>query len=53
MGLIELGDTVTWRVEGRDPISFAFRPTARRWTPPVPPFHRLAEVAARVEGERA
>lgn len=53
MGLIELGDTVSWRVEGRDPIAFAFRPTAGRWTPPVPPFHRLAETAARVEGETA
>lgn len=53
MGLIELGDTVTWRVEGRDPVNFSFRPSATRWTPPVPPFHKIAEVAARMEGETA
>lgn len=53
MGLIELGDTVNWRVEGRDPMSFSFRPTAARWTPPVPPFHRLVEVPVRKQGEPA
>ena len=44
IGLIELGDTVSWRVEGRDPISFSFRASASRWTPPVPPFHRLTQI---------
>lgn len=34
MGLIELGDTVNWRVVGRDPIAFGFRPTSSRWTQP-------------------
>lgn len=53
MGMLELGDTVTWRVEGRDPMAFTFRPTAARWTPPVPPFHRIAEVASRMQGEAA
>lgn len=53
VGLIELADTVSWRVEGRDPFAFSFRPTAVRWTPPVPPFNRLAEVAARIEGQAA
>lgn len=47
MGLIELGDDVTWRVEGRDPFAFTFRPTAQRWTPPVPEFSRLADPAIR------
>lgn len=53
MGLIELGDTVNWRVVGRDPMSFSFRPTAARWTPPVPPFHRLVDVPVRKQGEPA
>lgn len=38
MGILELGDTVRWDVAGDDPFAFAFRPTARRWTPPLPDF---------------
>jgi Icc protein len=38
MGILELGDTVRWQVAGEDPFAFAFRPTARRWTPPLPDF---------------
>ncbi|TKT78289.1 metallophosphoesterase [Aquamicrobium sp. LC103] len=53
MGLIELGETVNWRVEGRDPLSLGFRPTVARWTPPVPPFHSLAEIPAGKEDEPA
>ncbi len=46
-GLLELDDTVTWRVEGRDPAAFSFRPTAVRWTPPLPDFSTHPEYAAR------
>lgn len=46
-GLLELGDTVTWRVEGLDPVSHAFRPTLSRWTPPLPDFASHPEIAAR------
>lgn len=53
LGLLELGETVRWRVEGRDPIDFAFAPQARRWTPPVPPFHQIPEAAGRMKGEPA
>lgn len=53
MGLIELGDTVDWRVVGADPVSFSFRPVAERWIPPVPQFARMAEAQARHEGEKA
>lgn len=43
MGLLELGEdagqhVVRWRVEGRDPFEATLRATARRWTPPLPPF---------------
>ncbi|MDP2732518.1 MAG: metallophosphoesterase [Hoeflea sp.] len=38
MGIIELSDTLSWRVEGADPFAFSFRPTATRWTPPLPDF---------------
>jgi calcineurin-like phosphoesterase family protein len=38
MGILDLGDTVRWEVAGDDPIAHAFRPTARRWTPPLPDF---------------
>lgn len=54
MGLLELdGPSVRWRVEGRDPMGYTFMPHARRWTPPVPPFHEIPEVAARMRGEKA
>lgn len=43
MGLIELSDTVSWEVVGADPFRFAFRPSARRWTPPMPAFARRPE----------
>ena len=38
MGVIELGETVTWTVIGRDPITVAFVPTTTRWMPPMPGF---------------
>jgi hypothetical protein len=39
MGLLELGEGVArWRVEGLDPFEAVIRPTAGRWTPPLPPF---------------
>jgi hypothetical protein len=47
MGLIELADTVSWQVVGDDPYSYAFRPTLRRWTPPLPDFARHPELRRR------
>ncbi|MFT6772883.1 MAG: Icc protein [Paracoccaceae bacterium] len=47
MGIIELGDTVNWRVEGADPFALAFRPTATRWTPPLPDFASHPELRLR------
>jgi hypothetical protein len=44
MGVIELGDTLRWDVAGDDPFAFAFRPTARRWTPPMPDFRAHPEL---------
>ncbi len=46
MGVIELGETVRWEVAGDDPFAFAFRPAARRWTPPLPEFARHPELRA-------
>ena len=47
MGLLELGDgTLRWRVEGRDPFEVALRPSARRWTPPLPPFDTVTGLRA-------
>lgn len=46
-GILELGDTVSWQVEGKDPMRFAFTPTADRWTPVMPVFDSLPEFAAR------
>jgi hypothetical protein len=40
MGVIELGETVRWEVAGGDPFAFAFRPAARRWTPPLAALDR-------------
>ncbi|HMQ57604.1 MAG TPA: metallophosphoesterase [Rhizobiaceae bacterium] len=48
-GLIELGDTVSWRVEGRDPFAHAFRPAVSRWTPPLPPFGEHPEISGRLK----
>lgn len=53
MGLIELGETVDWQVEGADPIAFSFRPDLARWTPPVAPFHTLVEPAMQTDGAMA
>ena len=50
-GLLELGDTVHWQVEGRDPVDFTFRPTLSRWTPPLPDFSSHPEFAARRKGQ--
>jgi hypothetical protein len=47
MGVIELGDTVSWRVDGSDPFAFSFRPTATRWTPPLPDFNAHPELRQR------
>lgn len=41
MGLLELGDEVRWTVTGADPITFSFRPEARRWCPPMPLFSEV------------
>lgn len=46
MGVIELDETVRWEVAGEDPFAFAFRPTARRWTPPLPDFRTHPELRA-------
>lgn len=46
-GLIELGESVSWQVMGLDPIAHSFRPTADRWTPPMPDFSEHPEFAAR------
>lgn len=47
MGLIELSDTVSWEVVGADPFRFGFRPTAQRWTPPMPDFATHPELRSR------
>lgn len=41
MGLIELGETLRWRVEGRDPIAVEITPRAARWTPRLGRFAGL------------
>jgi hypothetical protein len=46
MGVIELGETFRWEVAGDDPFAFSFRPTARRWTPPLPDFRSHPELRA-------
>ena len=40
-GMLELGREVHWQVHGRDPFEARFTPSARRWTPPLPPFSQL------------
>jgi Icc protein len=50
MGILDLDETVTWEVSGLDPVRFAFRPTAARWTPVLPPFGELPELRARTQG---
>lgn len=45
-GLLELGaDMLHWQVHGLDAMraSFPVASLARRWTPPLPPFHELPE----------
>jgi len=49
MGMLDLDETVTWDVVGADPIHFAFRPTATRWTPVLPPFGELPELRQRTK----
>lgn len=48
-GLLELGDMISWRVEGRDEHAHTIRATdtLRRWVPPLPPFHEHPELRAR------
>lgn len=50
-GLLELDDTVSWQVQGLDPFAFSFRPTADRWTPPLPVFSEHVEFAAKRRGD--
>jgi Icc protein len=48
-GLLELGDSITWTVAGRDPFAARF-PTeaaARRWITPLPPFDQHPETRVR------
>ncbi|MEX2533900.1 MAG: metallophosphoesterase [Nitriliruptoraceae bacterium] len=47
MGVIELGQTVTWTVVGRDPIQLTFTPTVTRWVPPLPCFTDTEELRVR------
>lgn len=47
MGVIELGDTVSWQVAGADPFTATFKPHARRWTPPLPNFRDHPQLRAR------
>lgn len=53
MGMIELGETVRWTVVGDDPFAFSFRPSPRRWIPPLPDFRAHAELRARKRFEAA
>ncbi|MGF1657939.1 MAG: metallophosphoesterase family protein [Rubrimonas sp.] len=54
MGLLELGDGVArWRVEGLDPFEATLRPTARRWTPPLPPFDTVRGLRPETDPEAA
>jgi Icc protein len=50
-GMIELGQTVSWKVEGRDPVAFSFKPAKADWTPPLPVFSAHPEFAARRRGD--
>lgn len=45
MGVVELGETVRWEVVGEDPFACTFRPSARRWVPPLPAFRAHPELA--------
>lgn len=47
MGVIELGESVTWTVVGRDPIHLSFTPTVTRWVPPLPSFSDTEELRVR------
>ncbi len=50
-GLLELGETVSWQVQGLDSIAHSFKPHADRWTPPLPDFNQHPEFAARRRGD--
>jgi len=50
-GFLELSETVSWRVDGRDPFAFSFRPAVSRWTPPLPRFSSHPEFSARRNGQ--
>jgi len=47
MGVIELGETVRWTVDGLDPFRAELTPGLRRWTPPLPEFRAHPELRAR------
>ncbi|MFV0473654.1 MAG: metallophosphoesterase family protein [Pikeienuella sp.] len=49
MGIIELGETVDWRVTGRDPFAATLTPAPGRWTPPLPPFAEMRRFAERLK----
>ena len=49
-GLLELSDTVRWRVFGLDPIDLTITPKPARWTPPLPAFQDHRELALRRQG---
>lgn len=48
MGLIELGETVHWRVAGEDPFEARLSPMARRWTPCLPSFAEHPDIRRRL-----
>jgi predicted phosphodiesterase len=51
-GLLELGDMVHWRVHGLDPFECRLTPSARRWTPGLPPFAEARGLARSTEPAR-
>lgn len=52
MGVIELGETVTWTVVGRDPVQLTFTPNVTRWVPPLPSFADTEELRIRQDVPR-
>lgn len=54
--LLELSDTeISWTVHGLDPLHLRLpvAAAARRWVEPLPPFHEIPEVRARLRAARA
>lgn len=48
-GMLELGDTISWSVFGKDPFSARIdaKETLRRWMTPLQPFHEHPELRQR------